>query len=220
MCGRYVFVSEPQELKTEFPDLKILSSFPPRTNISPGMVIDVIQFKETHQIVPMQWGLIPSWAKDHSASFKTFNARSETITEKPTFRTPFKRKRCLIPANGFYEWKTEGKKKTPHYFSPSHAQMFYVAGLYDEWESPNGYLESCTFITTSANQIVSEVHDRMPVILESKDFSLWFSKDAKETELLSLLRPIPETEIRVKKLSTVQEGVNPLEENREKSSLF
>jgi putative SOS response-associated peptidase YedK len=213
MCGRYVFVSEPQELKTEFPDLSILSSFSPRTNISPGMVIDVVQFKDNYQVVPMQWGLVPSWAKDHSATFKTFNARSETITEKPSFKTPFKRKRCVIPANGFYEWKTEGKKKTPHFFFPSQEKMFYFAGLFDEWESPNGYLESCTLITTSANEILSEVHDRMPVILDPKDFPVWFSKDSQEKDLLPLLKPAPKEWIQKKIVSAVKEGFHPLEES-------
>ena len=111
MCGRYVFVSEPRELKSDFPDLEIISQSQPKTNISPGQDISVVRKKKTHILSSMRWGLIPSWAKDHAGTFKTFNARSETITEKPTFRTPFKKKRCLIPFNGFYEWKERTIRK-------------------------------------------------------------------------------------------------------------
>ena len=209
MCGRYVFVSEPQELRTDFPDLEILSNLPPRTNISPGMVVNVIRIKESMQLVPMQWGLIPSWAKDHSSTFKTFNARSETVTEKPTFRIPFKRKRCLIPANGFYEWRTEGKKKFPHLFFPSNGKHLYFAGLYDEWESPNGYLESCTVLTTSANETLSVVHDRMPVFLDKAKFPLWLSKDSSEKDLLPLLKPAPSDLLQTKEVPAVREGIDP-----------
>ena len=198
MCGRYAFVSEPQELKTEFPDLRVVEGLPARSNISPGMDVYVIQKKDVPALVPMRWGLVPSWSKDHSSSFKTFNARSETVTEKPTFRTPFKRKRCLIPVNGFYEWKTEGKKKTPHYITLKSKKFIFFAGLYDEWESPNGYLESCSILTTTANKDMSVLHERMPVILKSDDFSEWFDLGSKEKDLLTLLKPLEEGELEIR----------------------
>ena len=198
MCGRYAFVSEPQELKTEFPDLTIASGLPPRSNISPGMDVYVIQKKEGHSLVPMRWGLIPSWSKDHSSSFKTFNARSETVTEKPSFRIPFKRKRCLIPVNGFYEWKTEGKKKTPHYIGLKSKKIVYFAGLYDEWEGVNGYLESCSILTTTANTDMSVLHERMPVILKSDVFSEWLDANTKEKDLLLLLKPLEDGELEIR----------------------
>ena len=210
MCGRYVFVSEPRELKSDFPDLEIISQSQPKTNISPGQDISVVRKKKTHILSSMRWGLIPSWAKDHAGTFKTFNARSETITEKPTFRTPFKKKRCLIPFNGFYEWKTEGKKKTPHYFFSPTSDILYFAGLYDEWEGHNGYLESCTVITTSANSLLSELHDRMPVILNPSLWDVWLSEKTNEKELLGLLQPAPPDLLNKIMVSEVREGVLPV----------
>lgn len=188
MCGRYVFVSEPQELRSEFPDLEILGEIPAKENIYPGMDVPVLRKKETYVLSPMRWGLIPSWAKDHASTFKTFNARSESVTEKPTFRTPFRKKRCLIPLNGYFEWKAEGKKKIPHYFHGKQ-KILYAAGLFDEWESVTGYLESVTMMTVSASEFVSPIHDRMPVFLDREGWEIWLNPSAKEKDLLGLLKP-------------------------------
>ena len=192
MCGRYVFVSEPQELRTEFPDLEILGGIPNRESTYPGMDVAVLRKKESFVLSPMRWGLIPSWAKDHATGFKTFNARSETVTEKPTFRTPFKRKRCLLPLNGYFEWKAEGKKKIPHYFSSPEKKILYAAALFDEWEGPAGYIESCTMLTTAASEIVIPIHDRMPVFLGKMEWEIWLEPSSKEKDLLGLLRPTTE----------------------------
>ena len=144
-----------------------------------------------------RWGLIPSWAKDISIGAKLINARAETLQEKPSFRESFKRRRCLIVADGFYEWKKQAGKKQPFYFRLENTEPFAFAGLWDRWHSPDGdVLETCTIITTEANQLAATVHDRMPVILSPDSYDRWLDpKHQTSANLESLLRPYPTTEM-------------------------
>jgi putative SOS response-associated peptidase YedK len=157
----------------------------------------VRQIEDGREAVLLKWGLIPSWAKDDSMSARLINARSETVTEKPAFREAFKRSRCIIPADGFYEWqRTEGKKQ-PYFFHMRDEHPFGFAGLWDRWRGENGkVIESCTILTTEANEVLLPVHDRMPVILHPETYDEWLDADARAVESLKeLLRPYPASEM-------------------------
>lgn len=178
MCGRFTLGVEPVELQEAF-DL----SEPPvewvlRENIAPTQPVAVLASAETRRIEYMRWGLIPSWAKDISIGSKMFNARAETIQEKPSFKTAFARRRCLIPADGFYEWQKQEKGPSkPFRFQLKGKQPFAFAGLWELWRSPEGdELKSCTIITTDANEMVAKVHPRMPVILDTTNCWQWLEK--------------------------------------------
>jgi putative SOS response-associated peptidase YedK len=146
--------------------------------------------------VPLRWGLIPSWADDPTIGNRLINARSETVASKPSFRAAFKNRRCLIPADGFYEWKKEGKTKQPLHIQRKHGLPFAFAGLWEEWERENEIIQSCTIITTEANELMAEFHDRMPVILDAKHYELWLDPEVHDPNLLEpLLRPYPSEEL-------------------------
>ena len=153
-----------------------------------------------------KWGLIPSWSKDPSIGARMINARAETARDKLSFRAAFKRRRCLVPVDGFYEWKREGKAKQPYYITMGHNQPFAVAGLWEHWEGRDGsVLESCTLLTTEPNELMETLHNRMPVIIAPEDFEMWL--DAKEDAnylsfLQHLLRPYPSAEMTAVPVST------------------
>ena len=154
----------------------------------------------------MRWGLVPFWAKEPSIGYKMINAKSETLTEKPSFRKPFKEKRCLVLADGFYEWeKTDKKNKVPYRFVLKNRQPFAFAGLWDVWKTPEGdTLLSFTIITTRANELMERIHDRMPVILNEKDEAKWLDPEFKDTDKLSsLLQPYPSEQMVAYKVSTI-----------------
>jgi putative SOS response-associated peptidase YedK len=141
----------------------------------------------------LRWGLIPSWADDPEIGSRMINARSETVAEKPSFRRAFKERRCLIPANGFYEWRKENGGKQPYYFRMKDGRPFAFAGLWESWDRHGGgEIQSCTILTTDANDLVSEIHHRMPVILPQEDYELWLDSTLREPDqLLPLLAPYP-----------------------------
>jgi putative SOS response-associated peptidase YedK len=146
------------------------------------------------QMSIQRWGLVPHWAKDIKIGYKMINARSETILEKPSFRTAFKKRRCLIPADGFYEWKKEGadnKAKQPFHFGMKDDSLFAFAGIWEQWKSPEGtVLETCAILTTTPNELVADVHDRMPVILPPTQYELWLSAEPERVaQLQNLLVP-------------------------------
>ena len=154
----------------------------------------------------MRWGLVPFWAKEASIGYKMINAKSETLAEKPSFRKPFKEKRCLVLADGFYEWeKTDKKNKVPYRFVLKNRQPFAFAGLWDVWKTPEGdTLLSFTIITTRANELMERIHDRMPVILNEKDEAKWLDPEFKDTDKLSsLLQPYPSEQMVAYKVSTI-----------------
>jgi len=162
----------------------------PRYNIAPTAPIIVVRLQDGH-LTPtvMRWGLVPSWWKDpHKLSGQIFNARAETLAEKPSFKAAYRRRRCIIPADGFYEWKTTGRTKQPYFIRPrDHGQVFLFAGLWELWETVDGAIESCTIITTQANTLMAEIHDRMPVILSTQDIPEWMEAGNEDIRKLQRL---------------------------------
>jgi putative SOS response-associated peptidase YedK len=195
MCGRYAFTPG-SDFFDHFslldPDYE-RGSLQDNHNVSPGQLMPVItKGQKFNQLSLMRWGMVPSWAKDSKIGFKMINARAESISIKPSFKIPFRRHRCLIPANGYYEWKKEDKKKIPFYYTLKNQPLFAFAGLFDHWLSPDGVeLQSYTIITTVSNDLAKAVHDRMPVILKSEDEKVWLDETSKEESLISLLKPYP-----------------------------
>lgn len=179
MCGRFTLDID----KRFYPRFRLANAIldiKPRYNIAPAQNVPVIKKKKLteNELEIMRWGLIPFWAKDPNIGYKMINARSETVLEKPSFKNSFKTKRCLVPATGFYEWEKQGSEKIPHYFHLKDKQYFAFAGLYDIWKDPEGNeIKTFTIITTKPNSLVSNIHDRMPVIIEEKDEQEWLMND-------------------------------------------
>jgi putative SOS response-associated peptidase YedK len=166
----------------------------PRYNIAPTQQVLIVRKEhgeKVRQLTTMRWGLIPSWAKDESIGTRTLNARSETVTTTPAFRESIRRKRCLIPADGFYEWQKMGSVKQPYCFEVGEGEVFALAGLWDQWKSPEGQIvESCTILTTTANSLVADMHDRMPVIVPPDKYELWLDPDVNAFEAIrDILKP-------------------------------
>lgn len=201
MCGRFTLVSELEQLREHFGDLQLELEFSPRYNITPTQDVAVIantsEAGDDHKVEFYQWGLIPSWAKDPKIGSRMINARSETLTEKPSFRSAYKRRRCLILADGYYEWQTVPgeKSKQPIYIRLKSQHPFAFAGLWEEWRA--NYMEkalrSCTIITCSSNSYLEEFHHRMPVILSKDVYAQWLSAAEQSYEMLQpLLKPYPD----------------------------
>ncbi|MCU0569024.1 MAG: SOS response-associated peptidase [Oculatellaceae cyanobacterium Prado106] len=171
-----------------------LPPVPPRYNIAPTQPLLAIRPDEgrRREVTWFHWGLIPSWAKDPSMGARMINARAETILEKPSFKTSFARRRCLIVADGFYEWQRVGKTKQPFHFAFNNRTLFAFAGLFDFWERDGNAIASCTIITTAANEEVQEIHDRMPVILQPSEYDTWLNTQNKDMEgAIALLQSRP-----------------------------
>jgi len=207
MCGRYTLTT-PGELVADLFDLSEAPEIEARYNIPPSEEVATVGQNEQGDrgFARLRWGLVPSWAKDPSIGNRMINARAETAAEKPSFRASFKRKRCLILADGFYEWqKVEGGGKQPWYYRLKSGDPFAFAGLYAHWEpkgetvdpeNPQGPIDSCTILTTDANELVSEVHHRMPVILHPEDYDLWLDREVGDRDRLQpLLRPYEPSEM-------------------------
>jgi putative SOS response-associated peptidase YedK len=192
MCGRFA-LKNPKALKEAF-DLAEEPNLKPRYNIAPTQDIAIIRFSPAGRRLSMAfWGLIPSWAKEGDRSYSTINARAETVDTKPAFRHPFKYHRCLIPADGFYEWHEEGGNKRPHHIGRKDCAPFAMAGLWDIWNGPQGEVFSCSIIVTDSNLFMKRLHDRMPVILDPKGYDVWLDPDNHDTaSLKKLLVPAPE----------------------------
>jgi putative SOS response-associated peptidase YedK len=206
MCGRFTLVTDPEKLMSRFHLQELPFDLTPRYNIAPGQPIPVILADGgRRRIGQLRWGLVPSWAQDEKIGYKMINARAETLQEKPAFRRLFERKRCIIPADGFYEWMQQGKGKHPMRITMKDGSLFAFAGLYDTWTRPDGEkLSTCTIITTKPNKIVADIHDRMPVILRREDRSLWLDRDHFDADLLqSLLIPYDEAEMRAYPVSAI-----------------
>lgn len=190
MCGRFTLRASPNEIAEFFELTRDLSEWDrPRFNIAPTQsILAIREVSAGREPAHMKWGLIPSWAKDAKMAASMINARSETVAENPAFRAAFKRRRCLIPVSGFYEWHREGKTKTPHLFSPRSTKLFALAGLWEKWQAPEGEpVESCTILTTSANELMATIHDRMPVILPHAAFGVWLDPEMQEADVLKEL---------------------------------
>jgi putative SOS response-associated peptidase YedK len=193
MCGRFTLFLDPGELQDAFPDFLIEGDFPPRYNIAPTQPVAVIPNTPEKALDFYVWGLIPSWSKDPTIGNRLINARSETIMEKPSFRNSFKRKRCLILANGFYEWQSQPgtRSKTPYLIHLKSHEPFAFAGLWDTWFHGDGSeIRSCTIITTESNGLMKNIHTRMPVILPPDTYQQWLAPgEPNITKLLELLKP-------------------------------
>jgi putative SOS response-associated peptidase YedK len=197
MCGRFAQRSDPKKLAREF-KVAELPKVEARYNIAPTQnILSVVESADGRAMKLFKWGLIPSWAKDTAMGARLINARSETVEEKPAFREAFKKRRCIIPADGFYEWqRTEGRKQ-PFFFQLKDESPFGFAGLWERWQGVGGEaIDSCTILTTEANDVLRPIHDRMPVILHLGDYELWLDEDARKREMLrDLLRPYPAEEM-------------------------
>ena len=204
MCGRFTLHHTLEELEERFAAeiaVPSVAEAAPHYNIAPTQNILVVTQNGARHLQGCHWGLIPSWAKDLAIGNKMINARAETLAEKPSFRTALSRRRCLIPADGFYEWQNPiadlpaGKKpaKTPMHIRLQDGSLFAFAGLWDEWHAPDGsLLRSCTIITTTPNAVTAPIHDRMPVILHPEDEALWLDRSiTNASDLLPLLIPYP-----------------------------
>jgi putative SOS response-associated peptidase YedK len=160
----------------------------PRYNIAPTQPVLIVRKEHGEKVrrfTTMRWGLIPSWAKDISVGTRTLNARSETVTKTPAFRESILKRRCLIPADGFYEWQKMGSVKQPYCFEVGEKELFALAGLWDEWIGPDGeVIESCTILTTKPNALVADLHDRMPVIVSPDKYDLWLDPDVTDFETI------------------------------------
>jgi putative SOS response-associated peptidase YedK len=198
MCGRFTLTVPLEELMLRYGVEQIAFDYEPRYNVAPGQLVTAVLAHEGQKrLGQLKWGLVPSWAKDVSIAYKTINAKSETVGEKPAFKNAFQRKRCLIPADGFYEWKKSGREKQPMRILLKEREIFSMAGLYDTWNAPDGTkLHTCTILTTKPNTLVGPIHDRMPVILRREDEELWLDREHFDADLLqSLLVPYPEEEM-------------------------
>lgn len=186
---------EPEELRVMLGLGEVPAELTPNHNISPGQGIPVVTNGTTRNVEIFKWGLVPGWAKNPSIGYKMINARAETIFEKPSFRNAFAKRRCLIPAGGFYEWKQEGNRKQSYLFQLKDKKPFTFAGLWERWQDECGdELLSCTIITTMPNALMAEYHDRMPVILNEKARWRWLENTAV-TELREMLKPYPAEEM-------------------------
>jgi len=190
MCGRYTLSTPAGRLAEEF-RLDDPVEIPPSYNVAPTQEVAAVLAEEGKRRLEMlRWGLVPSWADDPEIGARMINARSETAAEKPSFRSAFRRRRCLIAADGFYEWKRENGGKQPYYFRMQEGRPFAFAGLWESWEKGgDGVLRSCAILTTRANSVLDGIHDRMPVILPPDTYDSWLDPDADREELAELLIP-------------------------------
>ncbi len=162
----------------------------PRYNIAPSTDIAVIrQEHDNRQCILMRWGLVPAWSKEPKTAYSTINARAETVADKPAFRDAFRKRRCLIPATGFYEWQQRDGEKIPHYIQLRDGGLFAFAGLWERWQQGEQVLESCTIIVTTANELMQPLHPRMPVILPVAHYADWLNPAHTKQQLLELLAP-------------------------------
>ena len=198
MCGRYTLHTRDRI------ELKELSSaslpFTPRYNIAPTQdVVAIADFGSGVEARLITWGLIPSWSTDGKPFI---NARAETLEERPSFSESFRMRRCLIPANGFFEWKRSGREKRPFYFQAHDEREFAFAGIWDTWKIQNQLITTCAIITTQANDLVGELHDRMPAILPAEFYDPWLNRRTNRVELLRMLQPFPASRMKTHPVST------------------
>lgn len=204
MCGRYTLTALPEALRAllryaEQPD------FPPRYNIAPSQPIAIVRLVDgQRQFALVRWGLLPSWVKDPKTFTPLINARGESVTEKPAFRAAMKRRRCLIPADGFYEWQAVGARKRPFYVHAKSGVPLVFAGLWETWTGPNGEeLDTAAIVTTRANKTLNAIHERMPVIVPPEAFDLWLNaNEVDATTAAALIAPAPDSLLEAYEIST------------------
>jgi putative SOS response-associated peptidase YedK len=188
MCGRFTLATNLGAIAKRFGVARFLDGGAPRYNIAPTQPVIVVNDDGTRRLTQMQWGLIPSWAKDPAIGNRMINARAETVATKPAFRVALRKRRCLIPADGFYEWQPVGRRKQPVYITLKTREPFSFAGLWETWTAPDGQeVKSCTIITTDANALLKPIHDRMPVILTREAEGVWLNPAIQDPERLLAL---------------------------------
>ena len=208
MCGRFALLTPGHDLLTQFQVTQTpvdASMIAPRYNVAPTQPVVVVRGTPSNQreLTFLQWGLIPSWAKDHKIGSRLINARSETVAEKPSFRAAFKRRRCLVLADGFYEWQKLNGKKQPTYIHMADRKPFALAGLWESWHSPDGgVIDTCTILTTTPNELMQPIHNRMPVILEPEDYNTWLFPGNQPNLAMHLLRPFSDEKMSAYPVST------------------
>lgn len=204
MCGRYTVISTPEALRALFGYAE-QPNFPPRYNVAPTQPIAIVrQVEGKRQFALVRWGLLPSWVKDPKTFTLLINARGESAAEKPAFRAAMKRRRCLIPADGFYEWQAAGDRKRPFYVRAKSGAPLAFAGLWETWVGPNGEeLETAAIVTTQANRTLKPIHERMPVIVPPEGFDLWLDGATVDaTTAAALIQPAPDDLLEAYEIST------------------
>lgn len=211
MCGRFALYADYDTLLKRF-DIEETAigqaAYEERYNVAPSQeILAIISDGQNNRLGTLRWGLIPPWAKDKKIGYKMINARGETAAEKPSFRHAFKKKRCLIPANAFYEWKKDASGKKPMLIHLAQDELFAFAGLWETWKSPEGKtIHSCTILTTGPNELMADIHDRMPVILTKKAERVWLDPEIQDPEVLKeLIKPYASGELQAYEVS---EAVN------------
>jgi len=204
MCGRFIQCTRGEALAERFhlPTAPLLT---PRYNVAPGQPVHAIRVAGdgVRESVSLHWGLVPAWSPEPRTAYSTINARAETVAEKPTYRSAFRRRRCLIPADGFYEWRKMEKRKQPYCIAPTDGQPVAFAGLWERWERDSQILESCTILVTAANAVIAPIHDRMPVILDPDDEALWLDPAVNDPAVLQpLLAPCPSERLQIWPVAT------------------
>jgi len=201
MCGRFALYSAAERLEGQF---RLPLPFPiaPRYNIAPSqpvLAIRTVRETGTREWTHLQWGLVPAWAQDPKIGHRLINARAETLAEKPAFRNALRYRRCIIPADGFYEWRKQGNRKQPYFIRHREGKLLALAGLWEYWQGADGSeLQTCTIITTDANALIRPLHDRMPAILPEDAYERWLEPTVQRADAqqwLSLLRPAPDDEL-------------------------
>ena len=203
MCGRYCITSAPEAIRALFRYLE-QPNFPPRYNVAPTQPVPVVRLVEgERQFALVRWGLLPAWVKDPKNFTLLINARGESVNDKPAFRNAMKRRRCLFPADGFYEWKTEGTRKRPFFAHPTAPGPIAFAGLWETWTGPNGEeMETAAIVTTQANRALASVHHRAPVIVPPEAFDLWLDcAKVDATTATALIAPGPEGSMAIREIS-------------------
>jgi putative SOS response-associated peptidase YedK len=215
MCGRFALSAKTDDVEKLIPGLKSNIDIKPRYNIAPTQNISVIKNDGKKEISNLYWGLIPFWSKDPAIGQKMINARSETIFEKPAFKNPVRKKRCLIIASGFYEWEKSGKQKIPHYIRMKSGKPFTFAGIWDSWKNADDVIiNSASIITTAADDFLQRLHDRMPVFIPEKFRELWVSDSyIPDSDIRKMLGSYPENELEMYQVTTKMNS--PLFESEE-----
>ncbi|WP_096200409.1 SOS response-associated peptidase [Bacillus sp. FJAT-45350] len=207
MCGRYTLTVDPNLIMAEYQIINdFTDQYEMRYNIAPSQgALSIISDGENRRAGYLRWGLIPFWSKDEKIGYKLINARSETLHEKPSFKNAFKKRRCLVMADGFYEWKRTEDKKQPMRITLKDKKIFAMAGLWEKWTSPEGQdIHSCTIITTKPNDLMEEIHDRMPAILTREQEQIWLNRSIEDTNILQdVLTPYDASKMEAYKVSTL-----------------
>ncbi|OGQ91770.1 MAG: hypothetical protein A2289_12010 [Deltaproteobacteria bacterium RIFOXYA12_FULL_58_15] len=196
MCGRFTLSAPSEDLSSIF-NVEV-EALAPRYNIAPTQMVSAVRVVGgKRHLALLRWGLVPSWAKDPKVGARLINARAETVAEKPSFRSAFRRRRCLIVADGFYEWQKAKPRKQPFHIACTDGRPFAMAGLWEFWSKGDVSMESCTIITTAPNELLAPIHDRMPVILEPRDYDTWLDPEVDDPERLTgMLQSFPADQLR------------------------